>query len=103
MYLSAGRRRQRGKHNGMGTEEDAGMRRGSQGRAVEAGKCQVQAAPRWATPRWAALCTRKGGGYRVKREGFDEGAAADREAVGKRGVKNDPEKREEKGGAEELV
>ena len=50
----------------QGTAADAGMRRGVQGQAAEAGGCVR------ATPRWAALRTGRGGGERVKREVFDD-------------------------------
>ena len=45
------------------TAADAGMRRGAQVRAAEAGGCRV-----WVTYRWAALRTWRGGGERVKNE-----------------------------------
>ena len=52
---------------GVGTAVDAGMRRGVQGKMAEAGVWQMGAATRW-----AALCTGRGGGERVKQEVFDE-------------------------------
>ena len=52
---------------GTGTALDAGTQRGVQGLAAEVGEWQVML-----TPRWAALCTGRGGGERVKQEGFDE-------------------------------
>ena len=57
-----------------------------------------------ATPRWVPLRTRRGGEERVKSEGFDdEWLLMGVGAVGKKGEINDPEMKEEKGGAEELV
>ena len=46
---------------------DAGTRNGAQGQAAEADGWRVRV-----TPRWAALCTGRGGGERVKREGFSD-------------------------------
>ena len=63
-----------GRRTGAGTAADAGTRRGAQGRAAEAGWFQVKGAPRW-----AALCTGRGVGERVKqyaltRNGYGWGA-----------------------------
>ena len=44
------------------TAADAGTWRGDQGQAAEAGGWQV-----WATYRWEALCTGRGGGELVKK------------------------------------
>ena len=45
------------------TATDAGMRIGTQGRSAEASGWRAQS-----TSGWAALCNRKGGGERVKKE-----------------------------------
>ena len=49
------------------TMSDAGTRSGAQGRVVEADGWQLRL-----MPRWAAFCTRTGGGERAKREGFGD-------------------------------
>ena len=88
-----------GERTGTGTAEDAGTRRGAQGRAAEAGGWQVRE-----TPRWAALCTGRGGGERVKRDDFDEERLRMRrrwESGG--GGENDNETAEGKSGAEGIV
>ena len=59
--LGARQCQQRGEQNGTVTAADAGMRRGAQGQAAEAGGRRVQTASRW-----AALRTNRGGGERVK-------------------------------------
>ena len=48
-------------------EADTGMHCRVQGQAAEAGGWQVSD-----TPRWAVLCTGRGGGEQVKREGFND-------------------------------
>ena len=68
-----------------GTTVDAGTQHGVQGRAAEAGGWRVVL-----TPRWAALHTGRGGGERVKQEGFDE----ERLLMGRR---------QERGGNEDLI
>ena len=65
--LSAVRGRHMGECTGTGTVADAGMRRREKGQAEEADGWQVRA-----TPRWAELRTRRGGGERVKQEDFDK-------------------------------
>ena len=59
--LGVGRGPQRGERTGTGTVADAGTRHGAQGRVAE-----VVGRRRWDTSRWAAICTRRGGGERVK-------------------------------------
>ena len=85
----------KGKGAGTGTAADAGTRRRAQGRAAEAGGWRVRVR---ATPRWAVLRIGRGGGERVKREGFNE----ERLRMGRRqergGETNDPEMTEEKVG-----
>ena len=66
MDLGAGRGRKKGELTDMGTVADSGMRRGAQRRATEAGGWRARV-----TTRWEALHTGRGGGERVKRDGFE--------------------------------
>ena len=56
-----------GERTGTGMAVDAVMQRGAQGQVAEAGGWRVRV-----TPRWVALRTERGGGERVKQEGFDK-------------------------------
>ena len=56
-------RASKGERTGTGTAAEAVTRRGAQGRAAEADGRQVRV-----SSRWAVLCTRRGGGERVKIE-----------------------------------
>ena len=60
--------------------QERGAGRRAQGRAAEAGGWWVRA-----TPRWAALRTRRGGAERVKLECFDDNWLLMGGAVGKKG------------------
>ena len=60
-YLGVGQDRQRGSIPSRKMVVDAVTRCGAQGRAAESGRCRVRA-----TSRWAALCTGRGGGEKVK-------------------------------------
>ena len=68
MGLGAYQEWQRGGRIFTGTAADADTWLQTQRRAAEAGGWQV-----WATPMWVELCSRRGGGERVKtREDFDD-------------------------------